>query len=298
MADSYSSMNREIFEKIKRIEIRSRRLVNEAMGGEYHSVFKGRGVEFDEVRQYRYGDDIRTIDWNVTARLGSLHVKRFVEERELTVMLAVDLSASKNFGSAVRLKNELAAELAAVLAFSAIRNHDRVGALIFTARAEKFIPPRKGRTHVLRLIREILAYEPTCGRTSIETALRFLNNVVRKRCVLFLISDFIDTGYEKALRAVNVRHDLIALPIGDLREMELPSVGILQLIDPETGQVLHVDTRQRGLLQQYQDLAKQDLAARNQLFKKYGIDYLEVFTHKPYDVDLVRFFRQRAMRMR
>jgi uncharacterized protein (DUF58 family) len=298
MADSYSSMNREIFEKIKRIEIRSRRLVNEAMGGEYHSVFKGRGVEFDEVRQYRYGDDIRTIDWNVTARLGSLHVKRFVEERELTVMLAVDLSASKNFGSAVRLKNELAAELAAVLAFSAIRNHDRVGALIFTARAEKFIPPRKGRTHVLRLIREILAYEPTCGRTSIETALRFLNNVVRKRCVLFLISDFIDTGYEKVLRAVNVRHDLIALPIGDLREMELPFVGILQLIDPETGQVLHVDTRQRGLLQQYQDLAKQDLAARNQLFKKYGIDYLEVFTHKSYDVDLVRFFRQRAMRMR
>jgi uncharacterized protein (DUF58 family) len=291
-------MNREIFEKIKRIEIRSRRLVNEAMGGEYHSVFKGRGVEFDEVRQYQYGDDIRTIDWNVTARLGSLHVKRFVEERELTVMLAVDLSASKNFGSSVRLKNELAAELAAVLAFSAIRNHDRVGALIFTARAEKFIPPRKGRTHVLRLIREILAYEPTCGRTSIETALRFLNNVVRKRCVLFLISDFIDTGYEKALRAVNVRHDLIALPIGDIREMELPSVGILQLIDPETGQVLHVDTRQKGLLQRYQDLARQDLTSRNQLFKKYGIDFLQVFTHKPYDVDLVRFFRQRAMRMR
>lgn len=291
-------MNREIFEKIQRIEIRTRRLVNEAMGGEYHSVFKGRGVEFDEVRQYRYGDDIRTIDWNVTARLGSLHVKRFVEERELTVMLAVDLSASKNFGSSVRLKNDLAAELASVLAFSAIRNHDRVGALIFTAQAEKFIPPRKGRTHVLRLIREILAYEPTCGRTSIETALRYLNNVVRKRCVLFLISDFIDTGYEKALRVVNVRHDLIALPIGDLRETELPAVGILQLIDPESGQVFHVDTRQKGLLQQYQDLAKQDLVARNQLFKKYGIDYLEVFTHKPYDVDLVRFFRQRAMRMR
>jgi uncharacterized protein (DUF58 family) len=185
-----------------------------------------------------------------------------------------------------------------VLAFSAIRNHDRVGSLIFTARAEKFIPPRKGRTHVLRLIREILAYEPSCGRTSIEAALRYLNNVVRKRCVLFLISDFIDSGYEKALRAVNVRHDLIAIPIGDPREMELPSVGILQLIDPETGQLFHVDTRQKGLLRQYCDLAKEDRTARNQLFKKYGIDCLEVFTHRPYEVDLVRFFHQRALRMR
>jgi uncharacterized protein (DUF58 family) len=291
-------MDREIFDKVRRIEIRTSRLVNDAMGGEYHSVFKGRGMEFDEVREYRYGDDVRSIDWNVTARLGQLHIKRYVEERELTVMLLVDLSASKNFGSSCRLKNDLAAELAAVLAFSAIRNQDRVGAAIFTGRVEKFIPPRKGRTHVLRLIREILAYEPSCERTSIEAALRYLNNVVRKHCVVFLISDFIDEGYEKALRAVNSRHDLVAIPVGDRRELDLPASGILQLLDPESGQIFFVDTWQKGVVEKIRNLGVNRISARNLFFKKNGIDYLEVFTHKAYEVDLIRFFRQRALRMR
>ena len=196
-------LSKELLQKVKHIEIRTSRLVNEALGGEYHSVFKGQGMEFDEVRAYQYGDDMRSIDWNVSARQGHLYVKRYVEERELTVMLLVDLSASKDFGTVRRLKNELAAELAALLAFSAIQNNDRVGALIFTNVVEKYIPPKKGRKHVLRVVREVLAYEPIHRQTSIETAIRYLNNVLRKKSVVFLISDFFDQGYEKSLRVAN-----------------------------------------------------------------------------------------------
>jgi uncharacterized protein (DUF58 family) len=291
-------LNKEIFEKVKRIEIRTNRLVNETLGGEYHSVFKGHGVEFAEVREYRYGDDMRTIDWNVSARMGHLFVKRFVEERELTVMLLVDLSGSKNFGSVGRLKNDLAAELAAVLAFSAIKNNDRVGAVIFTDMVEKFIAPKKGRKHVLRVVREILAYEPVHRKTDIATALKYLNDVITKRCVVFLISDFLDDNYEKALRVANQRHDLIALPIGDPRERQLPALGILQLMDPETGEVLLVDTSQKSIRDQYQQLMVDNVEQRNRLFKRNGVEFLEIFTHKPYDVPLVRFFKQRARHCR
>ena len=289
---------KEILQTVKRIEIRTNRLVNEALGGEYHSVFKGRGMEFDEVREYQYGDDIRTIDWNVSARLGRFYVKRYVEERELTVMLLVDLSGSKDFGTVRRFKNELAAELAALLAFSAIKNNDRVGALIFTDVVEKYISPKKGRKHVLRVVRELLAYEPIHRRTSIETAVRYLNNVLSKKCVAFLISDFFDQGYEKALRVANQRHDLIALSINDPRERELPDVGILQLLDPETGEVLWIDTSLKQVREQYRQLTQAFMETRNKIFKRNRIEFVDLFTHQPYDVPLVKFFRERAKRFR
>jgi uncharacterized protein (DUF58 family) len=291
-------LSKEILQTVKRIEIRTNRLVNEALGGEYHSVFKGRGMEFDEVREYQYGDDIRTIDWNVSARLGHFYVKRYVEERELTVVLLVDLSASKDFGTVRRFKNELAAELAALLAFSAIKNNDRVGALIFTDVIEKFIPPKKGRKHVLRVVRELLAYEPQHRRTSIETAVRYLNNVLTKKCVIFLISDFIDQGYERALRVANQRHDLVALAINDPRERDLPRAGILQLIDPETQEVFWVDTSLSQVRERYKKLSADFIDRRNKIFKRNRIEFVDLFTDKPYDVPLVKFFRQRAKRFR
>jgi uncharacterized protein (DUF58 family) len=291
-------LSKELLQKVKHIEIRTSRLVNEALGGEYHSVFKGRGMEFDEVRAYQYGDDMRSIDWNVSARQGHLYVKRYVEERELTVMLLVDLSASKDFGTVRRLKNELAAEVAALLAFSAIQNNDRVGALIFTNVVEKYIPPKKGRKHVLRVVREVLAYEPIHRQTSIETAIRYLNNVLTKKSVVFLISDFFDRGYEKSLRVANQRHDLVALPINDPRDTDLPDVGILQMLDPETGDMLWVDTSLKRVRDQYRKLAIEFVEARNRVFRRNRIEFVDIFTHQPYDVALVKFFRQRAQRLR
>jgi len=291
-------ISKEILQKVKHIEIRTSRLVNEALGGEYHSVFKGRGMEFDEVREYQYGDDIRSIDWNVSARQGRFYVKRYVEERELTVMLMVDLSASKDFGSVARMKNELAAELASLLAFSAIKNNDRVGALIFTEAVEKYIPPKKGRKHVLRVVREVLAFEPVGRKTSISTAVKYLDNVLTKKSVVFLISDFIDEGYEKSLRVANQRHDLIAFPISDPRESALPDVGILQLLDPETGEMILVDSSLRKVREQYEKLWKVQVELRNRIFRKNRIEFVEITTHKPYDVPLIKFFRQRAKQLR
>jgi uncharacterized protein (DUF58 family) len=291
-------LSKELLQKVKHIEIRTGRLVNEALGGQYHSVFKGQGMEFDEVRAYQWGDDLRSIDWNVSARQGHLYVKRYVEERELTVMLLVDLSASKDFGTVRRMKNELAAELAAVLAFSAIQNNDRVGALIFTDVVEMYIPPKKGRKHVLRVVRELLAYEPVHRKTSIETAIRYLNNVLTKRSVIFLISDFFDQGYEKSLRVANQRHDLIALPISDPRDTDLPDVGILQMLDPETGEMFWVDTSLRRVRERYRELANEQVVARHRLFRRNRIEFVNIYTHKPYDVELVKFFRQRAKRLR
>jgi uncharacterized protein (DUF58 family) len=291
-------LSKELLQKVKHIEIRTRRLVNEALGGQYHSVFKGQGMEFDEVRAYQWGDDLRSIDWNVSARQGHLYVKRYVEERELTVMLLVDLSASKDFGTVRRMKNELAAELAAVLAFSAIQNNDRVGALIFTDVVEMYIPPKKGRKHVLRVVRELLAYDPVHRKTSIETAIRYLNNVLTKRSVIFLISDFFDQGYEKSLRVANQRHDLIALPIGDPRDTDLPDAGILQMLDPETGETFWVDTSLRRVREHYRKLANEQVEARHRLFRRNRIEFVNIYTHKPYDVELVKFFRQRAKRLR
>jgi uncharacterized protein (DUF58 family) len=291
-------ISKEILQKVKHIEIRTSRLVNEALGGEYHSVFKGRGMEFDEVREYQYGDDIRSVDWNVSARQGRLYVKRYVEERELTVMLMVDLSASKDFGSVGRMKNELAAELASLLAFSAIKNNDRVGALIFTETVEKYIPPKKGRKHVLRVVREVLAYEPIGHKTSIATAVKYLDNVLTKKSVVFLISDFVDEGYEKSLRVANQRHDLIAFPISDPRESALPDAGILQLLDPETGEIIRVDTSLRQVRKRYEKLWTEQVEVRNRIFRRNRIEFVDIATHKPYDIPLIKFFRQRAKRMR
>jgi uncharacterized protein (DUF58 family) len=291
-------LSKELLQKVKHIEIRTSRLVSTAMGGEYHSVFKGQGMEFDEVRAYQFGDDIRSIDWNVSARQGHLYVKRYVEERELTVMLMVDLSASKDFGTVRRMKNELAAEVAALLAFSAIQNNDRVGALIFTDVVEKYIPPKKGRKHVLRVVRELLAYDPIHRKTSIETAVRYLNNVLTKKSVVFLISDFFDQGYEKSLRVANQRHDLVALPIRDPRETELPNVGILQMLDPESGETFWVDTSLRQVRDRYRKIATDSVEARNRIFRRNRIEFVDISTNQPYDVPLVKFFRERAKRLR
>src|SRR5512135_3124732 len=233
---------KEVVSKIRRIQITTNRLVNESLAGEYHSVFKGRGMEFDEVREYQHGDDIRTIDWNVTSRAGRPFVKRYVEERELTVMLLVDTSASGEFGSEQKTKGEITAEISALLAFSAIKNNDRVGAILFTDRVEKFIPPRRGSTHVLRVIREILFYRPEHTGTSIQKALEHLNLVLHKKAVVFLISDLLDQGYEQSLKVANRRHDMVIVQVIDPREQELPDVGILELRDAETGEILYVDT--------------------------------------------------------
>ncbi|HXI01740.1 MAG TPA: DUF58 domain-containing protein, partial [Candidatus Saccharimonadales bacterium] len=225
----------EVLKTVRRIEIRTRRLVQESMAGEYHSVFRGRGMEFSEVREYQVGDDVRSIDWNVSARMGHPFVKKFVEERELTVFLVVDVSGSKRFGSAARTKGELAAEVGALLAFSAIKNNDRVGAILFTGEVERYIPPKKGRSHVLRVIREILSFEPVDSRTSISAALEYAARVLRRHCVLFLISDFLDTGFERPLAIASRKYDMACIAIEDRREEEIPAVGLVELEDAETG---------------------------------------------------------------
>lgn len=289
---------REIIQKIRRIQITTNRLVNESLAGEYHSVFKGRGMEFDEVREYQHGDDIRTIDWNVTSRTGHPFVKRYVEERELTVFLLVDSSASGSFGSDRKTKGEIAAEISALLAFSAIKNNDRVGAILFTDQVEKFIPARRGSTHVLRVIREILFYRPQRPGTSIATALEHLNLVVRKRAVVFLISDLLDQGYENALKVANRRHDIVIIQIQDRRERELPDVGILEVRDAETGEIIQIDTSLPRIRELYRERWGKDRETRSKLFKAHRIDNVELDTSQPYVFPLVRFFEERARRLR
>ncbi len=289
---------REIIRKIRRIEITTNRLVNESLAGEYHSVFKGRGMEFDEVREYQHGDDIRSIDWNVTSRTGHPHVKRYVEERELTVMLLVDASASGAFGSAEKMKGEIAAEISALLAFSATKNNDRVGAILFTDHVEKFIPPRRGRKHVLRVIRELLYYRPIGRGTRIQKALERLNLLIRKRAVVFLISDLLDQGYEQALKVANRKHDLIGIQIYDPREQELPDVGILELRDAETGEIMLVDTAIRKVRELYRKNWESNQTRQTRLFKLHQIDHVLINAARPYDVPLVRFFEERARRQR
>jgi uncharacterized protein (DUF58 family) len=290
--------SQEILKKVRRIEIRTNRLVNESLAGEYHSVFKGRGMEFDEVREYTMGDDIRTIDWNVTSRMGHPYVKKFVEERELTVMLVVDASASGDFGTVGSTKRDVAAEVCALLAFSAIRNSDRVGLLVFTDREERYVPPRKGRNHVLRVIREVLTFEPVGRRTDLKLALESLSRGIRRRSVAFVVSDFLDSGYEQALRIANRKHDLIAVSLSDPREMDLPPVGILELEDAETGRTLLVDTWDRRVRARFAAEARGRIEARRRLFRQNKVDSVELTTGLPYDVPLVRFFRDRARRLR
>jgi uncharacterized protein (DUF58 family) len=288
---------REILKKVKRIEIATRGLVNEVFSGEYHSVFKGRGMEFSEVREYMIGDDIRTIDWNVSARIGHPFVKVFEEERELTVMLLVDVSSSGNFGTSSQMKGEIAAELCAVLAFSAIKNNDKVGLLIFSDKIEKFIPPRKGKKHVLRVIREILYYEPEDAQTDLNIALEYLSRVIRRRSIVFLISDFLTENYEKALQIANKKHDVIAIDIIDPREVELPNVGFIELEDAETGETVIVDTTSSDIRKSFFSRAQAGRTTREKFFKSIGVDNINIYTDRSYVEPITRFFRMRAKRL-
>ncbi|MBC8183591.1 DUF58 domain-containing protein [candidate division KSB1 bacterium] len=289
---------KEILKKVKRIEITTRGLVNDIFSGEYHSVFKGRGMEFSEVREYQLGDDIRTIDWNVTARMGHPYVKIFEEERELTVMLLVDVSSSGNFGTYERMKGEIAIEICALLAFSAIKNNDKVGLIIFTDGIEKFIPPKKGKSHVLRVLRELLYHEPKGTGTDIGKTLEYLNKVTKRRSVVFLVSDFINTGYEKALQIANRRHDIVAITVTDPREMKMPDVGFIELEDAETGEVILVDTSYDEFRGQFANQSNDDKVNRDKLFRSINVDHIDVQTDKDYIEPLMRFFRMRAKRFR
>ncbi|MBD3169133.1 MAG: DUF58 domain-containing protein [candidate division Zixibacteria bacterium] len=291
-------LSKELLKKIRRIEITTRKQASELFSGEYHSIFKGRGMEFSEVRDYQPGDDIRTIDWNVTARMGYPYVKKFQEERELSVILAVDLSASGVFGTSERSKNELAAEVGAVLAFTAVKHNDKVGLWVFTDRVEKFIPPKKGRSHVLRLIREILYFKPEGRATNIGGALDHLNSVVNRRSVVFLLSDFMDENFEKQLGITGRRHDLVAIRITDPRELTLTDVGLMTVRDAETGELAEVDTSSRKVRNQFQLNMTQARAAAVDAFKKMDIDFIDLFTGSDYAEPLVRFFKERAKRAR
>jgi len=289
---------KDVMRAIRRIQIRTNRLVNKGLGGEYHSVFKGRGMEFSEVREYQPGDDVRTIDWNVTSRTGALHVKKFVEERELTVFLVVDASRSGDFGTVGRDKLATAAELAAVLAFSAVRNNDRVGLLLFSDRVEALVPPAKGAEHVLRVVREVLCHEPQGRGTDIELALREVTRSLKKRAIVFLISDFLDEGYEFAMRVAARKHDLVAVSVEDPREDELPAMGLVEVEDAESGQRVLVDTGSRRVRHAWKQAAAARRQARTQLFRRIGVDSLEVRTDQPYDVPIMRFFKMRERKAR
>ena len=288
---------KELAKKIRYIEIYTSKAVNDLLAGEYESVFKGRGMEFEEVREYAPGDEIRSIDWNVTARMGHPFVKRFVEERELTIMFLVDLSASGAFGSIEKTKNEVAAELCALLSFSAIKNNDKVGLIVFTDVIEMFIPPKKGTSHVLRLIRELLSFRPREVRTNINAALDYLGRVTHKRCVVFLISDFQSEGFEKPLHVLGKRHDLIAVSITDPREIRMPSIGLIELEDAETGEQILLDTSNAEVRREYEKLGHQTRAHLRDLFRSMNIDHAEVVTGHDYVKDLVRFFRSREQRL-
>ncbi len=287
---------RELLRQIRRIEIRTNRMVNDVLAGEYHSVFKGQGVEFEEVREYQHGDDIRTIDWNVTARMSAPYVKRYREERELTVMLMVDASSSNLFGTTEKMKGELAVELSAVLAFSAIKNNDRVGLILFTDHVEKFIPPKKGKKHVLRLIRELLMFEPKGGKTDIKQALDFLGKILNRKSVVFLMSDFMSSDFEESLRITNTRHDLITISITDPREVEMPPVGFLELEDAETGEIIIIDTYNTEIRNRFTETANQDIERLMSEFKRMKIDHIPIHTDRSYIDPLVRFFQIRASR--
>ena len=290
-------ISKELAKKIRYIQIYTSKAVNDVLAGEYHSVFKGQGMEFDEVRSYQPGDDIRTIDWNVTARTGHPHVKRYVEEREITVFFLVDLSKSGTFGSKEKLKNEIAAEFCALLAFSAIKNNDKVGLIVFTDTIELFIPPAKGTSHVLRLIRELLFFEPEKTRkktgTDIAVALDYLGRVLHKRGVVFLVSDFLDHNFEKPLKVLARKHDLIAVTVSDPRELTLPDIGLLEIQDAETGETTIIDTGSKTVRSRYKHLAEERNRKLSDLFQSTGVDHIKLFTDRDYLLDLVKFFRKR-----
>lgn len=288
----------DISKKIRYIQIYTSKAVNDMLAGEYHSVFKGRGMEFDEVREYRSGDEIRSIDWNVTARMGEPYVKRFVEERELTVIFMVDLSASGTFGSVYKLKNEISAELCALLAFSAIKNNDKVGLIIFTDQVEMFIPPAKGTTHVLRLIRELLEFSPGRSQTDIAAGIEYLARVTNRKAVVFLVSDFIGEGYEQKLRIIGKRHDLIAVSVTDPREVKMPNVGLVELEDAETGKTVLLDTASRTARKKYEKSCLERQGRLREMLRSMDIDQVEILSDRDYLGELVKFFRTRERRLR
>jgi uncharacterized protein (DUF58 family) len=286
----------ELFKKARKIEIASRRLVDTQLAGQYHAVFKGRGLIFSDVRPYYPGDDVRTIDWNITARMNAPHVKQFVEERDRTVNLVIDMSASGFFGSAGATKREIAAELAAVVAFSAIKNNDRVGLYIVTDKVERYIPPKKGRKHVLRVIGEILAFKPKSRGTDLAKGLDFLGKVAKRRSVVFFVSDFFSVGWERAMRIASQRHEIVPVVVGDPMETTLPKVGLLVLEDLETGAVIEVDTS-RGMRRDFEAQALRAAEEREQALRRLNLDVVTVTTDQPYVDALIAFFRARAKRM-
>lgn len=293
-------MDNDLLKKVRKIEIRTKALSNQIFAGEYHSAFKGKGMAFSEVREYQIGDDVRNMDWNVTARTGTPHVKVFEEERELTVVLMIDVSASRMFGTASMTKKDLMAEIAAVLSFSASVNNDKVGALFFSTKVEKFIPPKKGRSHLLRIIRELLEFEPENKGTDIGEALRFLTNAIKKRCTAFLLSDMLDMdssmhpNYEEALKVAINRHDISVINIYDERDRCLPDVGILTVRDNETGRLLRIDTSNRNLRERYEEWARVAYQETLILLRKYGVDNVSIHTGQDYVKFLVSLFKSRA----
>ncbi len=286
----------ELLKKVRKIEIKTKGLSNQIFSGEYHSAFKGRGMAFSEVREYYPGDDIRAIDWNVTARFNHPYIKVFQEERELTVMLLVDISRSGAFGTRAQYKNELITELCAVLAFSAIQNNDKIGAILFSDKIEKFIPPKKGKTHILRIIRELIETEPSGKGTDIGAALRYFTNMIKKRCIAFIISDFIDDGYNDALKIAARKHDLVALRIKDIRESELPDVGMVSLLDAESGQKVMVDTASKSVRNKFHDNYLNKQKQLNEMFAKSGVDNTIIETGSSYIQPLLSLFKRREKR--
>jgi uncharacterized protein (DUF58 family) len=289
-------LTKELLKQVKQIEIRTRGLVNEVFSGEYHSVFKGRGMEFSEVREYNFGDDIRSIDWNVSARFGHPFVKIFEEERELTVMLIVDLSGSLVFGSIDKTKQQIAAELSAILAFSALKNNDKVGLILFTDRIEKFISPKKGKSHALRIIREVLSFEPQGNKTNIREALEYFNHTIKKKAIAFVISDFMDEGYEKILRIVGKKHDLIGVVLSDKREKEIQKLGLIKFRDAETGEIRYIDTDTKEFQKHFYEEQKRIYDYRKSLFISSRLDSVEIETGGSYVKPLVDFFKMREKR--
>jgi uncharacterized protein (DUF58 family) len=284
---------KELLKKVRLIELKTRGLSEHIFSGEYHSAFKGRGMTFSEVREYSPGDEVRTIDWNVTARFGHPFVKVFEEERELTVMLLADLSASGDFGSTDQLKRELTTEACATIAFSAIKNNDKVGLLLFTDRVEKFIPPKKGRAHILRIIRELIEFSPQGTGTDVTGALRYLNSVIKKRSIAFLVSDLIADGYEDALKIANRRHDLVVLRTSDPRELELPNVGLVRMVDPETRETAWVDTSSRRVRNAYRAAGLKHQQRAREVLRRSGVDHAVITTDEGYVRPLMRLFKQR-----
>jgi len=284
----------ELIKRVRKIEIRTRKITQQIFSGQYHSAFKGRGMAFSEVREYQYGDDIRSIDWNVTARFNHPYVKIFEEERELTVMLLIDVSGSNRFGTQTKFKSDLITELAAVLSFSAIANNDKVGVLFFSNRVEKFIPPNKGRSHILRIIRELVNYEPNEVQTNISEALRYLTNAIKKRCTTFILSDFVNNEFEQALKIASNKHDVVALHIVDSKDGMLPEVGIVQMKDPETGKIEYVDTSSQLVRKAYQKWWKEQQQQCKEQFRRAGVDSTQIFTHKDFVKSLTELFKMRG----